>query len=328
MSDPDWDTYYCKHAARLYGWLPAAVEYRQDVNKAIIKYFTLPDIPAIDIFMLEQAGVLQRDQNGLLPHVVICEEDERKVADIERVVRPPIREAIINASLQDVLTFQDDPLTLHPPPQRWVRSRRDRYRLHLKRSYERLRLFFPFDIINFDPCDSMLMPQINRNKICRALERVFVLQKATTEFLLLLTTPISSIHADTNRQFRDDLHNNTVAHPELKDIPNQIDAHKRISLGVAKSILIRAAHHEGWACKHKGIYIYENHSGNKILSSVVRCTQVGSEINTEAYVGDMLDIFNHMPEYYPYSLSSKDQEIKNHLDGVVAFRESSRVIPQ
>jgi len=333
MSNPDWDTYYCKHAARLHGWLPAALEYHQELNQAVIKYFTLPDIPAIDIFMLEQAGVLKRDQNGLLPHVVICEEDERKVADIERVVRPPIREAIINASLQDVLTFQDDPLTLHPPPQGWVRSRRDRYRLYLKRSFERLRLFFPFNIINFDPCDNMLTPQIGSNKIYRALERIFVLQKAITEFLLFITTPIAPVHAETLEQFRRDLQNNTESHKDLKDSLlaltgsldfDQLDEHKRIAIGVAKSVLIRAAHKEGWTCEHKGIYIYENHSGNNYLSSVVRCTQVGNEINPIAYVQDILGIINHMPEYYPYSVSSNDQEIKNHLDGVVAFREASK----
>lgn len=107
MSDPDWDTYYCKHCARLYGWLPAVQEYREKINRETIKYFTLSDVKAIDVFMLEMEGILQRDEKKRLPNVVICEGNPAKVAQIYEVIRPPIKEAVIPEKLQDLLTFQE-----------------------------------------------------------------------------------------------------------------------------------------------------------------------------------------------------------------------------
>ncbi len=70
MTIPDWDNYICKHCARYYGWLPASKEFAARIRKKHVKYFTLSDTQAIDIFMFEMEGVLVRDGNNMLPEVV------------------------------------------------------------------------------------------------------------------------------------------------------------------------------------------------------------------------------------------------------------------
>lgn len=330
MSIPDWDTYVCKHCARLYGWLPAAIEYRQGIRKASLKYFTLCDVQAIDIFMFEKEGILARDANGRLPNVVICEEDPHKVPEIMQIVRPPIDEAIVNASLEDVLAFEDDEFTLTTPTNTWVRDRQKRRRLKTKQKYERLRLFFPFDIVNFDPYNSLLDPGMRENRIYRALERLFELQRTTDEFLLFLTTPLSRIHRDTEDTFREDLRCNISQHADIKEWLeaswgtieyDKAEEMKRLALSIAKSIVIPAAQREGWSCVHKGIYIYENQSGHKMLDSVVLCSQRPTENSDPLYLDDILHIICDMPEYYSYAWSASNSEVKEHLNSIVTFRE-------
>lgn len=331
MSTPDWDNYVGKHCARLYGWLPAAREFRQGIKKATLKYFTLCDVQAIDIFMLEKEGILVRDANGRLPNVVICEEDARKIPEILQVVRPPLHEAIVNASLEDVLTFEDDDFTLTTPLNAWVRDKGKRRRLHTKRKYELLRLFFPFDIINFDPYNNLLDPGIGENRIYHALERVFELQKTTSEFLLFVTTPLAEIHESTEQMFRADFHDNVSKYPEVKEGMeafwgtvdyDKAEELKRVALSIAKSLVIPAARRAGWNCYHKGIYVYENQSGRKMLDLVLHCWQSSDGVDDTLYLEDILRIIiSGMPEYYPFNWSSSNSEVKEHLDSVVAFRE-------
>jgi len=333
MSEPDWDTYYCKHCVRLYGWLPASKEYLEQAKKTNIKYFTLSGTKAIDIFMFEMAGLLPRDQSGKLPNVVICEEILDKVPEIFDVVRPPTDEAIIIGKLQDVLAFEDDEYTKIAPLNAYSKDPKKREQLRLKRTFERLRLFFPFDIINFDPCDSLLSEDIAENKLYLALENVFELQKSTANFLLFVTIPRIDVADSSIDRLRSDFEDNVNKHPEINNALlsstktidyNEVDENKRMALGVAKSILLRAARKKGWNCEHKGIYVYENEHGHKILNSVAQCTQTIDELDESPYVDEVIRVINGMPEYYSYSESSSNQELQEHLKKVVDFREESR----
>jgi len=330
---PDWDTYYCKHCARLYGWLPASKDYREQAKKATIKYFTLSDTKAIDIFMFEMEGLLARDKSGTLPNVVICEGDWKKVPEILKVVRPPIKEAIITGRLQDVLTFEDDEYTKATPVDAYEKDPKKRARLRLKRNFERLRLYFPFDIINFDPCDSLLNPDIANNRLYQALESVFELQKSTGRFLLFITTPLFNVAPKSISQLREDYEGNVSKYSKITEALlssvkatdyGKIDENKRFAMGVAKSVTLRAARNKGWDCEHKGIYIYENEIGHKILSSVVSCTQMSGEPSETSYVVDIIRIISGMPNYYSYSASSSNQKVKENLGKIVQFREESR----
>lgn len=333
MREPDWDTYYCKHCARFYGWLPASKEYLKHAKKATLKYFTLSGTKAIDVFMFELEGLLPRDKSGKLPNVVICEEIPDKVPEILDVVRPPTKEAIIIGKLQDVLNFEDDEYTKITPLDAYSKDPKKRARLRLKRTFERLRLFFPFDIINFDPCDSLLSEDIAENKLYLALENVFELQKLTANFLLFVTIPKIDVADSSINRLRSDFEDNVYKYPEInkallsstKTIDyDGVDENKRMALGVAKSIVLRAARKKGWNCEHKGIYVYENEQGHRILNSVTVCTQASGEPSESSYVGDLVRIILDMPKYYSYSDSLQDQAVKEHLGRIVQFREESR----
>lgn len=333
MSEPDWDTYHCKHCVRLYGWLPASKEYLEHARKANIKYFTLSATKAIDIFMFEREGLLARDKSGKLPNVVICEGTPGKVPEIFDVVRPPTKEAIIIGKLQEILTFEDDEYTRITPLPTYSKDRKKRERLRLKRTFDRLRRFFPFDIINFDPCDNLLNPEIANNKLYQALESVFDLQKSTTKFLLFVTTPIFGIAEGTKESFQRDFQHNIYKYPDINEALlsttgtieyDKLDDNKQMAFCVAKSIVMRAARNRGWNCVHKGIYIYENEHGNRFLNSVTLCTQASGEPSESSYVEDLVRIILDMPKYYSFSESSSNEQLKEHLNEIVRFREKSR----
>jgi hypothetical protein len=151
MSGPNYDTYYAKHYARYNGWLPASVEYKRLLGRRPLKYFTLCAREAIDIFMLELEGVLSRDQNGNLLNVVICEFDQRAALDIFRLVRPPLREAILVGKLEEILLFQDTAETRELSPDEDYKDMGLRALMRIKRQSEQVKNHFPFDVINLDP---------------------------------------------------------------------------------------------------------------------------------------------------------------------------------
>lgn len=147
----DWDNYYSKHCTRFYGWLPASKDFKERKGDSKISYLTLCDTNAIDIFMLEMEGVLQRDANQTLTGVTICEMEESKLADIFKNVNPPLRESIVKGKIQQLLLFQDTPELQAMNPDGDVRNRETRRKLNMRRDAIRLQEGFPFDIINLTP---------------------------------------------------------------------------------------------------------------------------------------------------------------------------------
>jgi hypothetical protein len=334
MSNADYDRYYAKHCARYYGWLPASIAYRKQIKKKPLKYFTLCAEEAIDVFMLEQAGVLSRDKNRNLPNVYICESDEEIAMHIYPLVRPPIREALIIARLERILTFQDNEHTRGRSPDDYDRSRHIRKMLRIKGWAQRLESYFPFDIINFDAYGNFLNPDNEANRLLyQSFERIFELQEPIDTFLLFVTTPITHIHADFQSQFKDDFESNVSTYPEIHSASlsaigtiayDEIDENKRTALGFAKSIVLATARRTGWRSEHRGIYIYQNRSLRKMLSSVIQFYKAGTAPDESAYVEDVVRVIQRMPEYYSYEDSLANQEVREHLERVKEYREQIR----
>lgn len=61
----DYDADLAKHYVRMFGWLPICRDYATKVGKRHVRYFTLCAAGAVDVFMLERAGVLYRSPDGL-----------------------------------------------------------------------------------------------------------------------------------------------------------------------------------------------------------------------------------------------------------------------
>jgi hypothetical protein len=333
MNSPDWDTRYSKHYVRRDSWLPASQEYKKNTGKSAVKYFTLCDVQAIDIFMLEMAGVLPRDQNGKLPNVIICEDVVSKAKEISRLVKPPMQEAIIAANLEDLLTFEDDEYTKNTPIGTYEQDKGKRLRLQLKERHERFKKYLPFDIVNFDPCESILEKALEVNKLYMSLEKLFEFQKKADKFLLFVTTNISKIHVAIEKKFEKDLSENLKKHLDLKEVIikqlggteyRKIPEDYKKSICFVKSIMIPIARKTGWYCEHKGIVIYENPDKTKMLASAVLCTSVKSAQNESVYINDLIDIIKGKVSYHSYAESLRDKPLKDDLEKITKYREQIR----
>lgn len=333
MNGPNWDERFSKHYVRRDGWLPASKEYMKKTGKSRVKYFTLCDIHAIDVFMLELAGILPRDNNGRLPNVVICEGDISKVAKINKLVKPPLDEAIIPESLEELITFEDDEYTRNTPLKAFEKDKFKRKRLRLKERHERFKRFLPFDIINFDPCNSMLGQALEVNELYKALERIFEFQKSTSQFLLFVTTGISYIHPGIVRKCKKELSENIEKYPRLKEAMierlgeikyDKIPEQYRIPICFVKSILVDIARRKGWYCEHRGVFVYENPDKSKMLASVVFCTQASDEQDEAAYLKDIIGVIEGRVKYHSHANSLKDKSIKEDLKAIIDYREQVR----
>ena len=328
----DYDKYYGKHCARYYGWLPASKEYKDQI-KRIPKYFTLCGAQAIDVFMLECENVLVRDKNKKLPNVIVCEDQEEAWIEILNRVHPPIKEAVILGKLQDILTFEDDEDTRGRSPDDDEPSFEIRKKLIIKGKFEQLVKQFPFDIINFDPCESLIDQDLKSNMLYQAFKKIFELQKFINTFLLFITTNITEIHPDIQSRFRRSFKFNVSKYPKIRDallssvgtiIYDKIDENKIKALSFAKSIALKAA--KGWDCEHYGIYIYEfEPGGTRMLSSVVKLSKSDDSKDESLYVEDINRLIEQMPEYYSYEDSLNNLELRNHLDKIVEYRDLQKI---
>lgn len=330
----DFDTYYPKHCARYYGWLPAAKEYTEQIQRSP-KYFTLCGAQAIDVFMFEMEGVLVRDdKNRKLPGVIVCEQNEEAWTEIIDVVRPPVQEAVILGNLQEILTFEDDEDTRDRSPDEDEPSFEIRKKLSRKGKFQQLKKHLPFDIINFDPWESLVSAPLEENQLYEAFKKVFALQERVDSFLLLITTKITDIDSTVQSRFKEDFESNVSNHPQIGEALlssvntttyHSIDENKRRALGFAKSIVMSAARSEEWNCEHQGIYIYESKPhGAIMLSSVVKLSKSDVPPDETVHVEDILRIIEDMPKYYPYKEACSNQEVVEHLRKIREYREEIR----
>ena len=178
-STSDWDANIPKHFVRYKGWLPACMEIKNQVGSTPIKYFTLCAKQAIDIFMLEKEKIIRRDDKNKLPNVIICEKIPSDAAEIYSLVRPPLKEAIIIGDLTKIMNSPE----LDTSNIENIKSRKQREENRNRKSYERLKGYFPFDIINLDPYGNFLAPPPDQNPLCGVLDKFLEIQE------LFLITP-------------------------------------------------------------------------------------------------------------------------------------------
>ncbi|MCK4405801.1 MAG: hypothetical protein KAV43_04770 [Hadesarchaea archaeon] len=333
MSDVNFDKHYPKHCVRYYGWLPASKKYKKLAKKDSLKYFTLCAKQAIDVFMFESEKLLSRDAKRKLPNVIICENDIAAAAEILTLVRPPLSESIIVGELEEILTFRDTKETMGLSPDNDVRDRRIRRQLGIKRKFELLKKFFPFDIINFDTFGNFFNPPPNKNKLYASFSKIFELQQGVDTFLLFVTTPIYHIHPDSESILKRDFEFNVSSYQSIRDALksslgttdyNRIAMEKKVAVGFAKSMVIPAARKKGWGYKHQGIFVYETPNRQKMLSSVIQFSKNSTTSDDSAYVKDIVHIINEMPKYYSYEASLKNGEVRTHLKHVIKYREKIR----
>lgn len=323
----DWDNYYSKHCTRFYGWLPASKEFKERKGDSKIKYLTLCDTNAIDIFMLEMEGVLQRDTNQTLTGVTICEMEESKLADIFRNVNPPLRESIVKGKIQQLLLFQDTPELQAMDPDGDVRNREVRRKLNMRRDAVRLQASFPFDIINFDPCDSIINPN---KEMFHALNKIFELQGDIDEFLIFSTTPIH-LNEEITQLFSADFKQNIEDHEVIKlaseaalntlEFSSIRDEHKKAAIGLGKTLIAKFAIKNGFISNQLGIYIYKSDNGTAMMSSVTLLSKANGQEPNDWYPNEIVKIIREMPTVYEPEYAEANDAVKNHLTAILQRRE-------
>jgi hypothetical protein len=321
-----WDNYLGKHCARLYGWLPPSLAFRKrKIGK--IKYLTLCDTNAVDIFMFEKEGVLTRQANHTLTDVTICEMDDAKIADIFKNVNPPLRDSIVNGMIQKLILFEDTKELKAIGDDEDVKDIKKRRLLNLRRHALRLQESFPFDIINFDPCDSMLKPD---SEMFKAFNKLFQLQDGQDEFLIFSTTPVAW-NADILKLFAEDFKQNLKEYETIKNASKATlkttefskitDVHKKAAIGFGKALIAKLAIKNGFISEQLGVYIYFSDKGSVMMSSVSLLKKANGGQIKDWYPQEIIKIINSMPIVYEPRNVAKDKKVKEHLDAVLARRE-------
>jgi len=324
----NWDEYYSKHCVRYYGWLPVCKALFQKKKK--IKYLTLSDINAIDIFMLELEEVLKRDSNKVLTDIIICESELEKIQQIFENVRPPLQESIINGKIEQLLLFEDKPkynrLQNDDPISRELRRT-----LNLRSEALRFQNEFPFDIINFDPCASILNPRKDTFKTVGKIVE-FQRKNKADNYLLIITTPITKF-LDAKNEFKklaiDDYQSNLNNYSSIEEKSNELfgtinfeeieSSHKQNAIAFGKTIVAKLIKKLGLSAINHGIYIYENKDKRYMLSSVVEV--ITKPKNENWYQNEIVKIMEDMPTEFTYKGSLKNKEVVQHLQSIVNHRE-------
>ena len=156
MSNINFETDTLKHYVRRCGWLTAAKDQKHAISRRSkripLRYFTFCAAEAIDVFMLEREGILERsEETGRLEGVYFCEKDLDKFGIIANLIGSP--EQGFRGPFEKIVLFEDDEETERKTLEDdQPHTHEVREKLIYKDAHYRLRKAFPFDIINLDVC--------------------------------------------------------------------------------------------------------------------------------------------------------------------------------
>ena len=278
-----------KHFVRKEGWLTAAKQQKHVIrnrSKRIpLRYFTFCAAEAIDVFMLEREGIINRSvETGRLEGVYFCEKDLQSFGIIADLIGSP--ENGFQGEFEKIVLFEDDDETMDKTIED-EQEDQDPYtpemreKLRYKDAHHRLQKAFPFDIINLDVCGVMFPPK--RNIMAPLLESIIQILDWQTnstfpinnleckQFTLFLTSHINSADRTNQKaiqQLTDLLIDNINTNPDFQEAffnrygHNQVQKlvsdnfSEFICLAIPKLMIKRALLDFGWEVAHGETYIF------------------------------------------------------------------------
>lgn len=210
----NYDTDIVKHYVRVHGWLPAVEHRSRRVgNQRSIKYLTFCASNAIDVFLLESEGYLQRDpETARLENVYFCERIPEDFGNISTLIGSSHQGFL--GDFEDIVLFEDTSETQGQMLSDIGEPGRDqelRDQLLIKDAKFRLRDAFPFDVLNIDISGSFFPPnEPPASRMVQALREVLDWQTEASnqdptfhEFTIFVTSKVAN--KDTNSDALDGL---------------------------------------------------------------------------------------------------------------------------
>lgn len=339
----DYDTDPIKHFVRYDGWLEACRLQHRNVQSAIragrrkqpFSYFTFCASNAIDVFMLEKAGLLRRDEeSGRLNHIYFCEKDDREFEQVVNLIKSD--EAGFKGDFKKFVLFEDSEVTLGKDEydiQEEIPNPRIRESFYHKRLHKRFRNLFPLDVINLDPY-GVFFPQHEHkySAMLKAIERIFDWQQNSQgedehrceKFTLMLTTHLEEdayLPAAVN-ELKAAAADNIRRHPEFSEAFKtkfrHIDPYALTSSDfptffavTLPKLIAPIAQRYGWFGQHRKIYTY------------VRLTRVGapyymmsSVVNYERVSSDS----SRLPRFWDAVPEAIEQEYVKEMCNILAYK--------
>lgn len=350
-----------KHFVRTHCWLPAcrqqATAVKNRTKHIPLRYFTFCAADAIDVFMLERAGVIQRKEaSGRLEGVYFCERDPEDFGIIAGLIGSP--EQGFQGEFDKIVLFEEDDETvgcslLDDTPY----TPELRNKLRLKDAKERFKSSFPFDIINLDVFGVMFPPRKGIvAPLLRSLlqilrwqtEAVFRPNHPCEQFTLLLTSHLDPGLTDQGaiEQLANRLNENLRANQQFQEmITTKYGPGTAQQLAVSnfaeffcislpKYILHHALFHLGWVVQHEPTYLYDRPDKYKPSKNyqIMHSVSVFKRIpnfherldapGVEAYMHEAIRIAENSVKWVDDSVMAPDIErtLESDLQEIIAFR--------
>jgi len=367
MSRIDYEKDEIKHFVRFDGWLEAFKYRSKRVRRAIngeqrtqpLSYFTFCASSAIDVFMLERAGLLRRDKKSdRLDHVYYCECEEREFQTIANLIGSS--DAGFMEQFEEFVLFKDDNRTRGkqgPDPLKKVPDAELRRKFLCKSLHRKFLDLFPFDVINLDLYGNLFPPKgAVFSPMLQTIGKIFEWQRqrATVDeheceaFTLFLTVYVHKDHM--NASVLKDLAKTAKANMTHQEIATaftdkfQHDDPERLMNEdfpvffaiILPKLVAKMARPQGWFGTHRKIYIYDRPElGDYHMMTSVVCYErldhnllfpgpSGDEAYLEQYVPEIASLFKHKPCNVNEHLTRGGEPLRSmivdELEQIIAYR--------
>lgn len=359
----NFETDLLKHYVRKYGWLAAAREQKEAIKnrskKIPLRYFTFCAAEAIDVFMLELDGILERSEDTeRLEGVYFCEADPDKFGIIADLIGSP--EQGFQGEFEKIVLFEDDDDTRGKTfEDDEFHSAEIRKKLRYKDAHQRFREAFPFDIINLDVCGVMFPPRKGiMTPLLKSITQILEWQTKTksssnerecNHFTLFLTAHVNQDLTDqiAIQQLMDTVSNNISTIPDFQKFFAKRYRHDQVhklvsenfaeffSIALPKFIIQQDLFNRGWQVDPGPTYLF--HRDNKwnknkpyqIMHAVSACKRIPNfhkqveGKKTGQYHRSVTKLINNGVEWVDSIIENPEfyQELKEHLNEIITLRK-------
>ena len=368
MSHINYEDDLLKHYVRTDGWLAAAQQQKRAIRRRSkripLRYFTFCAAEAIDVFMLERAGILERAAGtGYLEGVYFCEKNSEHFGKIADFIGSP--EQGFRGEFEEIVLFKEDAET---SGKTWLEEGENphspeiREKLQVKDTHLRLKEAFPFDIVNLDVFGVMFPAK--KGIIAPLLESILQIlawqtkatfpinQRPCNQFTLFLTSHIDSDHINQAaiEQLENRVNENISASQDFRDAFVNRYCHDNVKklvrenfaeffcVALPKFVIHQALFDLGWHVTCGPTYLYnrddkwEEDKRYQIMHTVAvyeRITNFGQRLDAPSsaqYIRTVTQLVKNGVKWVEEAIDKPDiqQELAEDLRQIVEWRDRQR----